>query len=179
MTTKTYFTSDNHFGHANIIDYCDRPFGNVREMNYAMIARWNEVVGPRDTVYHLGDFAMGNKEDMPRILKRLNGRKILIRGNHDANTGKMLEAGFDEVLDSNVVVDVDGVAVWMNHYPVASEDQRDLRRPPAPGEYDVALCGHIHQTWRVKAGVCNVGVDVWNFYPISIEQIIAALAVGQ
>lgn len=56
-----FFTSDTHFGHVNIILYCNRPFASVLEMNEQVIARWNDRVGPRDTVYHLGDFAMGLK----------------------------------------------------------------------------------------------------------------------
>ena len=95
---KIFFTSDTHFGHANIIKYCARPFASVQEMNRELIARWNAVVGPRDTVYHLGDFAFGKASEAPTFLRKLNGaKKILIRGNHDRNARQMLEVGFDEV----------------------------------------------------------------------------------
>ena len=77
-----YFTSDTHFGHARIIELCARPFANVDEMNEALIQKWNAVVGPDDVVYHLGDFFMGPKETV-LLRKRLNGKIVLIKGNHD------------------------------------------------------------------------------------------------
>ena len=84
---KTFFTSDTHFNHANVIKYCARPFASLEAMNREMITRWNAVVGPEDTVYHLGDFAMGKSSEWPGFLRQLNGaRKILIRGNHDGNS---------------------------------------------------------------------------------------------
>lgn len=80
---KFFITSDTHFNHANIIKYCNRPFSSVEEMNEALIKNWNEVVSNDDTVLHLGDVALGNKEMAEAIIKRLNGKKILIMGNHD------------------------------------------------------------------------------------------------
>lgn len=176
--SRVFFTSDHHFGHENIIGYCLRPFDNVRNMNWAMTNIWNDVVGPRDIVYHLGDFAMGEPDDWPKFCKRLNGYKILVRGNHDRSAEKMLAVGFDEVHD-NIVREIDGVRMWMNHYPLNNEDDvRGKRRPPAPSPYDIALCGHIHQHWRVKSGCVNVGVDVWGFRPISLAEIQSVLAVA-
>jgi calcineurin-like phosphoesterase family protein len=73
-----FFTSDTHFGHQNIIDFCDRPWRTADEMNEALIERWNRLVGPNDTIYHLGDFAMKIRDDEIRaIVRRLNGHKIL------------------------------------------------------------------------------------------------------
>jgi calcineurin-like phosphoesterase family protein len=96
MSAKVFFTSDTHFNHANVIKYCVRPFASIEEMNRVMIERWNAVVGPEDTVYHLGDFAMGKPSEWPAFLRQLNGaKKILIRGNHDRSsrqTEKRLEA---------------------------------------------------------------------------------------
>src|ERR1035437_10371795 len=95
---KTFFTSDTHFNHDNVIQYCGRPFASVDEMNREMIARWNSTVGPDDTVYHLGDFALGKFAEAAPILRRLNGaRKILVLGNHDRSAQQMLAVGFDEV----------------------------------------------------------------------------------
>jgi calcineurin-like phosphoesterase family protein len=175
----TFFSSDHHFGHRNIIAYCERPFKDVNHMHEAMIERWNELVEPDDVVYHLGDFCMSPPEEWAKFAHRLAGRKILVPGNHDrlrtTTAGEKRASGF-EVLDKNVVVMVDGLQVWLNHYPLASEDHRKLVRPAPPAEYDIALCGHVHQHWRAKGGVVNVGVDVWNFRPISMEQIFEALA---
>lgn len=89
---RTFFTSDLHFFHRNIIDYSDRPYrdagGNpdVAAMNEGIIRNWNEVVGPGDRVYILGDVAMGGRSKAPelaKILRRLNGKKYLVPGNHD------------------------------------------------------------------------------------------------
>lgn len=76
----TWFTSDTHYGHKNIIEYCNRPYESVEQMNEAMIDAHNSCVKPEDTVYFLGDFAFG---DFQRVVERLQGKKILVLGNHD------------------------------------------------------------------------------------------------
>lgn len=80
---ETWFISDTHFGHKNILEYEKehRPFSTVEEMNETIIERWNSVVKQKDTIYHLGDFAFGKKNI--EIASRLNGRKHLVMGNHD------------------------------------------------------------------------------------------------
>ncbi len=80
---KVFVISDTHFGHKNIIDYCNRPFKSTEEMDEALIKNWNETVSNDDVVIHLGDFGLGKKEYIASIAKRLNGKKILIMGNHD------------------------------------------------------------------------------------------------
>jgi len=75
-----FFTSDHHFGHTNIIKFCNRPFANVDEMNEELIRRWNEKIAPGDEVYHLGDFALITPEKLNEILDRLNGTIYLIAG---------------------------------------------------------------------------------------------------
>lgn len=169
-----FFTADTHFGHANIIRYSGRPFADAQEMNRELVRRWNAVVGPRDIIYHLGDFAMGPPSEWSKFCKKLRGHKVLVRGNHDRNADFMREIGFDAVHD-NIVVEIDGVRVWMNHYPIESHDERDLKRPIAPSAYDVALCGHVHRAFEVRAGVVNVGVDVWNYAPTTLPQILDRL----
>ena len=79
-----FFTAGTHFGHANILRYCDQPFASVEEMDAALIARWNRRVGPEDTVYHLGDVALGLKALWLEYRRQLNGRIEFILGNHDA-----------------------------------------------------------------------------------------------
>ena len=150
---KVFFTSDTHFNHANVITYCARPFSSLDEMNREMIARWNAVVGPEDTVYHLGDFAMGKASEWPGFLQQLNGaKKILIRGNHDRSAKQMLEGGFNEVHEK---LEWNG---WLlQHHPIATN--RKL------------LCGHIHEKWTRIGWVINAGVDVWDFTPRAIEEL--------
>ena len=79
---RIFFTADTHWGHRNIIRYCQRPFVDVEEMNEALITNWNNTVGKDDIVFHLGDFAMGGSAEWCRLLERLNGRIYLILGNH-------------------------------------------------------------------------------------------------
>ena len=79
-----WITSDHHFNHEKIIEYCDRPFDNTSDMNEYMIAKWNSVVRPDDMVLHLGDFALQmNEEEVTALVSKLHGTIILIRGNHD------------------------------------------------------------------------------------------------
>ena len=79
---RIFFTADTHWGHRNIIRYCQRPFADVDEMNEALITNWNSTIGKDDIVFHLGDFAMGGSAEWCRLLERLNGRIYLILGNH-------------------------------------------------------------------------------------------------
>src|SRR3989338_4547577 len=90
-----FITADHHFNHKNIIEYCKRPFKTVEEMNNTMIEKRNKKVGKDDLVIHLGDFALGNKEKVGEIRKMLNGKIILIKGNHDR-----VNEGFIVVRDS-------------------------------------------------------------------------------
>ncbi len=154
--TKTFFTADTHFNHANVIKYCARPFASIDEMNRVMIARWNAVVGHEDTVYHLGDFAMGKRSEWPLFLRQLNGaKKILILGNHDRSARQMIEVGFNEAHEKLVW---DG---WLlQHHPIATNNR--------------LLCGHIHEKWRRIGLVINVGVDVWDFTPRTIDELVKA-----
>lgn len=154
--SKTYFTSDTHFNHGNIIEYCNRPFKSIEEMNRTIIEKWNGVVKPEDTVYHLGDFAMGPPVRWNDFLTSLNGKKILIRGNHDKNLSYMKDkVGFDEVHEK---------AEWngwlLQHHPIKTNKK--------------LLCGHIHQHWKRIDWVINAGVDVWDFQPRTIEELEAA-----
>lgn len=92
----TFFTSDTHFGHANIIRFCKRPFENVEEMNEVLIENWNKVVSDDDTVFHLGDFAFGGSNVWKEIIPRLKGHINLIIGNHDR---KNLRQGYMSFFD--------------------------------------------------------------------------------
>jgi calcineurin-like phosphoesterase family protein len=171
---RTYFTSDTHFNHANIIRYCGRPYTDVDAMNRELIARWNATVRPEDTVYHLGDACMGPKTEFHRFIRRLNGRKLLIAGNHDRPAAFMRACGFAEV-HPQLYASVDGLRIWMAHIPIDNSlDERGYRRPPATEPYDLALCGHVHQRWRVRSGCVNVGVDVWDYKPVQLDAILAA-----
>lgn len=180
MKSKTFFTSDTHFNHFNIIRLSKRPFctwksdteikPDIEYMNEELIRRWNSVVGINDCIFHLGDFAMGKREGVKPILDRLNGYKMLIKGNHDRSSQVMLEAGFDEVhtelfLPRGIVSDM---SVYLHHQPVS------MPRKYGDNDVDVHLCGHVHTEWKRLGSVINVGVDQWNFTPRLFEELILA-----
>lgn len=160
-----WLTADSHFFHTNIIRYCGRPFTSVEEMNETLLQRWNVRVAPEDTVLHLGDFALGKAEQVVPFRRRLNGRVVLIRGNHDRfgkATGDAL--GF-QVVEGQAELRVGEKVLLLSHEPDFT--------PVQPGQ--VKFCGHVHEHWRCTDFVVNVGVDVWGFKPISIEEALAAL----
>lgn len=185
MEPKRLWTSDTHFYHANVITYCDRPFKDplryapnrdgvmvpkpdVEMMNRVMIERWNSVVGPRDHVYHLGDFAMGPRNLLAPTLKKLNGYKFLVRGNHDRSASAMHEAGFDEVYES-IRTEIGGVDLYMHHQPEVKARWQGA---------EIMLCGHVHEKWRRKGNMINVGVDQWDFTPRTLQELLAAEEQG-
>ena len=162
-TPRIWFTGDTHFGHENIIHYTERPFANAKEMDAALIANWNAVVGTKDHVYHLGDVAHGPRSKdiiyLQRIIRKLNGVKHLVLGNHDHQRPAWYnEAGFDSV-----------------HYPYLTVEEFDLTHNPH--EWDVGdseavfLCAHVHTSWKWRGQAINVGVDQWGYAPVSIETI--------
>ncbi len=170
-----WFTADTHFRHVNINDYVLRPYASLDDMDADLIRRWNAVVAPGSLVFHLGDFAMGLPARWAAIRHQLNGYIVLVLGNHDRSRSQMLGFGFDDVV-RNVVVTVGGTRVWLNHYPIRPDGSRGPRRPLPPADYDLALCGHVHDAWQIANGVVNVGVDVWDFAPTSLARIQARLS---
>jgi len=188
---NTFATSDEHFWHANVIRYCERPFKDVEEMNEMMILHWNQTVKPSDKVFCLGDFSMAFRA-VETYTKRLNGYKILVAGNHDfchpahkkskteENQKKWIEKyhenGWDEVHIYGTI-DIPGVAVVnVNHLPYLDPTQ-DLRhakfRPTNDGRW--LLCGHVHEKWAQREKMINVGVDVRNFKPMSFQEIASLI----
>lgn len=95
---KYFVIADTHFGHQRIIDYCNRPFRSVEDMDKALIKNWNECVSNQDIVIHLGDLFLGSREACAALINKLNGRKLLIRGNHDNWSDNFYrEIGFEYV----------------------------------------------------------------------------------
>ena len=101
---SVHFIGDTHFGHKNIIDYCDRPYSSVEEMNEDLIKRWNQKIKKTDIVFHLGDVYLGPKNNLKSIIEQLNGIKYLIKGNHDCWSNQVyLDAGFKKVYDYPII----------------------------------------------------------------------------
>ena len=124
----TWFTADLHLGHTNIIEYCDRPFSDAATMTDALVANWNAVVAETDTVWVLGDVAMGRIEETLGEIHRFRGRKILVAGNHDRCwhghgkraegwTERYLDAGFAEIVQGTTTIELAGTVVRMGHFP--------------------------------------------------------------
>jgi len=184
-----FFTSDQHFGHANIIALVGRPFQSVQEMNATIVERFNAVVTPEDTVFHLGDFCFRTTiSGVTQMLGQLNGRHILVAGNHDPcstvhsrwqrEVRRYIEAGFTEV-HQELVREVAGLGVvQMNHFPLFEQSDEDTHlrytehRPRVLAESArIQLCGHVHERWRVRGRSVNVGVDVWDYAPTTADMI--------
>ena len=171
---RVFFTSDTHFYHSNIINFCGRPFKNVEVMNETLIANWNSVVGPDDIVFHLGDFCLGGSAEWTNILNRLNGKIYLIVGNHDI---KNLRQGYYsrfEHIAMQMHIEVGKQKIYLNHCPFLCYGgaYRDTWQ----------LFGHVH-TSKQNTGIdaprlhmlfptqYDVGVDNNNFTPVSFEQV--------
>lgn len=163
-----YFTSDQHFDHENIIKYCNRPFKDVHQMNEELVKRWNETVKPDDDVFILGDFCF-NLDRWMYFSKRLSGaNKINLLGNHEPKKLKALmrECRFKW----------DGVHFRLCHYPYHGYDKErtdiPCHRYPLKRNDEILLHGHVHNEWKVRDNMINVGVDVWDFRPVSLETIV-------
>jgi calcineurin-like phosphoesterase family protein len=173
-----FFTADQHYYSPSIIRVCNRPFSSVEEMNSTLIERHNAVVKPGDLVYNIGDMFLGKRsgpnkglESARSLRRRLNGQHYLLEGNHDELAVQMPEA-----------------FVWIRHYA-------RLRSKGLPeGCPDIVLCHYALRTWE-KRGYgswhlyghshgnlpedgslsFDVGVDCWDFRPVSIEEVAAKM----
>lgn len=167
MTSNTkfnrFYVSDSHFGHANIIKYCSRPYDDTDQMDADMISRWNAVVGVDDEVWHLGDVAM-SYDVAKRIVPLLNGRKYLILGNHDKNRKQMIEAGF-----------IDAYQSWKLKIGVKTVTL--IHRPKPLTGYDAGkwlLHGHTHNSTPkvdTENKWINMSVEHWGYAPVPESEI--------
>ena len=186
---RTWFTSDMHFGHSKIIDYCNRPYSSVPEMNDGLVANWNQLVSPDDDVWVLGDVAMGRLADSLSYVRQLNGHKKLVCGNHDrawAGDNKSADgerqyhdAGFEEIFD-RVVLQLGDVPVSLCHFPSSGDSQdkdRYLQWRPTDAPTDWLLHGHVHERWQARLDhrEINVGVDVWDYRPVHATTLLEVI----
>lgn len=159
-----WFTADTHFGHAGALGRFKRPFASVGEMDEAIVARWNECVGPGDEVWHLGDFAYRVRpERAAELLGRLNGRKHLILGNNDAAEVARLSDWTS--IGHYAEQELDGTRLVLCHYPFRTWNGM------YKGAYD--LHGHSHGALAGLTRQVDVGVDVWDFRPVTLETVRA------
>ena len=180
-----WFTSDLHFGHRNVIRFCDRPYKNEKEMGEKLIENWNKTVGDNDIVFVLGDtFWFNDSHSIKKVLGKLKGKQIyILPGNHDDF------AHYYRVYDPRIILCQDIVVmwldsednrwpkkiyeIWMSLYPMTTWPHRDN------GAWQ--LFGHIHSKPNRHEGVdqnlslhqnqCDVGCDYWEYIPASFESI--------
>lgn len=162
MTQNIFFISDTHWHHANIIKYCNRPFSSVEEMDEKMVQNWNSVVKPADKVYHLGDvYFIGKKNNSEWMFNRLNGTKVLILGNHDVGKDQILHKVFKRIYSYRILPEL---GVFLSHVPI----QRDsINR-----RCTLNLHGHTHEKGSPDGPYRSACVELWNYTPVSYEEII-------
>jgi calcineurin-like phosphoesterase family protein len=183
---KVWFTSDLHFGHKNVIRFCDRPFEDIKAMNMGLISNWNEVVSDNDIVFVLGDtFWFNDSQTIKRFLSEMNGKDIyLIPGNHcDFDHYYRVDDPRIHLCQDIVVVWLEAenrwpkkkYEIWLCHYPLMTWSHREN------GTYQ--LFGHIHskpggrpegldQDLPLHWNQMDVGCDYWDYYPVSFENAI-------
>jgi calcineurin-like phosphoesterase family protein len=156
---KTFVISDQHYGHSNIIKFCDRPFADVAEMDEAMMRVHNETVHNDDLVIFNGDFMFYKKDT--GIFEKLKGRKVLVKGNHDHSATKNL--GWQAVHD---IYDFtyNQRKVVMCHYPIHSWN----------GKFhgSIHLYGHVHNNradYLTVPNAYNICVEEIGYAPVFIE----------
>ncbi len=203
-----FFTSDHHFGHANILRFEDESrrnvsggrFQTIAEHDERLIELWNETVSADDTVYCLGDFSY-KQHTMEAVLPRMNGKKILIAGNHDPYFKRLnlphetkmyweahedaYRAGFTSV-QLELDMEIAGIGmVRLSHFPywptstegVPEYDLRNEGSRPAMGKSALLLHGHVHSQWQWRHDegrppMINVGIDMWGMRPIPEHEIV-------
>lgn len=188
---KIWFTSDPHFGHANIIKFCERPFGSIKDMDETLIRNWNECVTDDDIVFILGDFCWNHTPgNLMKILKQLNGKHIyIIPGNHDKPEafahidGPWEDLSRFSLRDDLVHVyirckkgDKKPLELILSHYPLMTWSGRDRGC--------INLHGHVHSrpndrgydaNLRYWDNQLDVGVDARDYRPVSLEEVLNIL----
>lgn len=158
-----YFSSDHHFNHKRILEHCQdtRPYSSIEEMNLTYIDNWNSVVKPSDTVYYLGDFVMGGVEEAHSFASVLNGNIYFIEGNHDSRW-------FGKIKRFNYLLPIQEIkynhkTYVLSHYPMRAWNKSFYE--------SYHLFGHEHGKMPPHGFSFDVGVDCWNGYPVSIEEV--------
>lgn len=185
-----FFISDTHMSHANILHLgAGRPFKDINHHDETIIANWNAVVSPDDTVIHLGDVALGPIEQSMAKIARCNGYKILVPGNHDRVSSlasetrrerfrPLYESVFNEIWDETVTAVLGGHTVLLSHYPYRG-DSRDVERHQHLRPVDTGLPlihGHTHKTYKDHDGsMYHVGVDGHDYTPVHGSVILSWL----
>jgi len=161
-----YFTADPHFGHKNIIEYCNRPFQSITEMDLSIINNWNSVVNSTDTVYILGDVTF-NMTILSFYIQQLNGRILIIPGNHDRWVGGDLNniksRSSIPVIQLPQLYEIKYLRLVLCHYQMKNWNKSHYN--------SIHLYGHSHGNSIPEGKSMDVGVDCNNFTPISLDEV--------
>lgn len=164
--SNIYFISDLHLQHKNIIDYCNRPFNTVDEMNSALIERWNSIITDDDIVFFVGDFCLGSKDDFIHFTSLLKGQKHFFFGNHDRiSKSNVLNAGW-ETAQHTLNLTYKGQKIRIQHYPTAD----------VPDD-TILIYGHVHDKPASELphkSFC-VSAERLDYRPVTIDYILEHL----
>jgi calcineurin-like phosphoesterase family protein len=165
--SKVWFTADTHFGHANIIKFSKRPFADVKEMDEALIQNWNDLVGPNDVVWHLGDFGYRNNRTARGYAAALHGQIHIVWGNHDDKSARLehqKQPIFASAQDYKYLR-LNGEKITLLHYGMR------VWRNSHHGAWH--LYGHSHGTLPAHHRSFDVGVDAQNYRPVEFDEVKA------
>jgi len=158
-----FFTADQHFGHSNIIRFCNRPFTDADHMTEVIVANHNQVVGKGDVVYHIGDVSF--QLDVEQYLNRLNGQHHLIIGNHDHKVyRKNKRPGVYQSIQQVKEVNWNGYSFFLSHYSHRVWNKSHFGA--------IHLYGHSHGTLPGFGRSMDVGVDTHDFFPYSGDAVV-------
>jgi len=183
---QNWYTSDTHFNHFNIIAYCNRPFRTLDEMHKALIGNWNSLVSKEDTVYFLGDFCFvyersgsGKRRSVLQWKEQLNGKIIMIQGNHDHKVTRKHFRPDCHVELERQIGKYNCILAHRPLYPDASIPKRDITNyydtKARYEKYDFIISGHIHEQRLWTGRSLNVGVDMHDFKPLSEAKVLSLL----
>ena len=174
MEKKYWFVSDTHFGHIKDFLWSPRGFNSIQEHDEAIIRNWNEIIGPEDEVYHLGDVMLNDNEHGLECIKRLNGKIHILIGNHDTDTRIELYKTCPNIvsIDDAKEIKIGKYYFWLCHYPTITANYDD-DKPWA--KHLINIYGHTHQQskfYNDNPYMYCVCLDAHNNYPVSLEQIL-------
>jgi calcineurin-like phosphoesterase family protein len=172
-----FVTSDQHFGHKKLLEeLSDRPFDSIEAMDEEIIENYNAEVRDGDICLWLGDAFLCPREKAIEIVRRLNGKKVMILGNHDKSASWLLSVGIDVVFKGEYLnMHVGGRRARACHYPYWEEgDRHNIKQKPdypIKRKGEVLIHGHSHLSNRLHGNQIHVGVDGWEFFPASREAL--------
>lgn len=179
QSEKVFITSDHHFGHENIIKFTDRPYSSVEQMDAELIENWNRYIKKDDTVFHLGDFTLGEMDSASKYFSQLNG-KIFILAQPWHHDRRWLPKDLRTIIPytnctvqfcppmvmlevSNMVLGSRPLPITLCHYPLAEWDRKHY------GAWH--LHGHSHGKYKTDDFAVDVGVEHMNYYPIRLDNV--------